>query len=64
MQRLLRVRRPPPEDVNEPAQVAVLHFVVEIHCSEQMKEKLEENERKITKIGAFGVGLRVQCLTT
>lgn len=56
--------RPPLEDVNEPAHVAVLHFVVEMHCSEQMKEKLEENEWRITKIGVFGVGLRVQCLVT
>lgn len=64
MQRLLGVCRPSPGDVNEPAQVAFLHLLVEMYCSEQMKEELEENEPRITKIGAFGVGIRVQCLVT
>lgn len=64
MQRLLGVCRPSPEDVNEPAQVAFLHFLVEMNCSEEMEEKLEENQLKTTKMRAFGVGIRVQCLLT
>ena len=46
------------------SELILYFFLVEIYCPEQMKEKLEGNEWRITKIGTFGVGIRVQCLVT